>query len=30
MEGQLEKKAGKNYGPPGVQKLVYFVDGTSL
>jgi dynein heavy chain len=30
MEGQLEKKAGKNYGPPGVQKLVYFVDDLNM
>ena len=29
-EGQLEKKAGKNYGPPGVQKLVYFVDDLNM
>jgi len=30
MEGQLEKKAGKNFGPPGAQKLVYFVDDLNM
>ena len=30
VEGQLEKKAGKNYGPPGAQKLVYFVDDLNM
>ena len=30
MEGQLEKKAGRNYGPPGAQKLVYFVDDLNM
>ena len=26
LEKPLEKKAGKNYGPPGSQKLIYFLD----
>jgi dynein heavy chain len=26
IEAPLEKKAGKNFGPPGNKKLVYFVD----
>ena len=30
LEGQLEKKAGKNCGPPGAQKLVYFVDDLNM
>lgn len=30
MEGQLEKKAGRNYGPPGAQQLVYFVDDLNM
>jgi len=30
MEGQLEKKAGRNYGPPGAQKLIYFVDDLNM
>jgi dynein heavy chain len=25
LEKPLEKKAGKNYGPPGSKKLVYFL-----
>ena len=25
LEKPLEKKAGKNYGPPGNKKLVYFL-----
>mmetsp|Transcript_22862 Transcript_22862/g.57026 ORF Transcript_22862/g.57026 Transcript_22862/m.57026 type:complete len:4419 (+) Transcript_22862:2-13258(+) len=30
LEGPLEKKAGKNYGPPGSKKLVYFVDDLNM
>jgi len=30
MEGPLEKKAGKNYAPPGTKKLVYFVDDINM
>jgi len=30
MEQPLEKKAGKNYGPPGHKKLIYFVDDLNM
>jgi dynein heavy chain len=30
MESVLEKKAGKNYGPPGAKKLIYFVDDLNM
>lgn len=30
MEKPLEKKAGKNYGPPGNKKLVYFIDDMNM
>ena len=30
MEKPLEKKAGKNYGPPGTKKLVYFIDDMNM
>jgi dynein heavy chain len=30
LEAPLEKKAGKNYGPPGSKKLVYFVDDLNM
>lgn len=30
MEQPLEKKAGKNYGPPGTKKLVYFLDDLNM
>eukprot|EP00741_Cyanophora_paradoxa_P004754 tig00000828_g4612.t1 len=30
LEQPLEKKAGKNYGPPGTKKLVYFVDDLNM
>ena len=30
LEAPLEKKAGKNYGPPGNKKLVYFVDDLNM
>jgi dynein heavy chain len=30
LEGVLEKKAGRNYGPPGTKRLVYFVDDLNL
>ena len=29
-EGPLEKKAGRNYGPPGAKRLVYFVDDLNM
>ncbi len=30
MEKPLEKKAGRNYGPPGSKKLVYFIDDMNM
>merc|ERR1719313_2332074 len=30
IEGPLEKKAGKNFGPPGNKKMVYFVDDLNM
>ena len=30
MEKPLEKKAGKNFGPPGNKKLVYFIDDMNM
>jgi len=30
LEDPLEKKAGKNYGPPGQKRLVYFVDDLNM
>lgn len=30
LESMLEKKAGVNYGPPGQNKLVYFVDDLNM
>ena len=27
---RLEKKAGKNYGPPGNKKLIFFVDDLNM
>ena len=30
LEKPLEKKAGKNYGPPGNKKLVYFLDDFNM
>ena len=30
LEKPLEKKAGRNYGPPGNKKLVYFVDDMNM
>ena len=30
LESQLEKKAGVNYGPPGNNKLIYFVDDLNM
>eukprot|EP00736_Rhodelphis_marinus_P010572 Rmarinus@m.9666 len=30
MEGPLEKKTGRMYGPPGTRKLIYFVDDMNM
>ncbi|KAL0208847.1 hypothetical protein P9112_011434 [Eukaryota sp. TZLM1-RC] len=30
MESQLERKAGKNFGPPGTKKMVFFVDDLNM
>ena len=30
MEKPLEKKAGRNYGPPGTKKLVYFIEDMNM
>jgi dynein heavy chain len=30
MEKPLEKKAGRNYGPPGNKKLIYFIDDMNM
>ncbi|KAG5856708.1 hypothetical protein ANANG_G00010770 [Anguilla anguilla] len=30
LEKSLEKKAGRNYGPPGNRKLIYFIDDMNM
>eukprot|EP00960_Hanusia_phi_P043076 755854-Hanusia_phi.AAC.6 len=30
LEAPLEKKAGRNYGPPGSMRLIYFVDDLNM
>lgn len=30
LEKPLEKKAGRNYGPPGTRRLIYFVDDMNM
>ena len=30
LEKPLEKKAGKNYGPPGTKRLIYFIDDMNM
>ncbi|MEE6512880.1 hypothetical protein FKM82_020191 [Ascaphus truei] len=30
LEKPLEKKAGRNYGPPGAKKLIYFIDDMNM
>jgi dynein heavy chain len=30
LEKPLEKKAGRNYGPPGAKKLIYFLDDLNM
>lgn len=30
LEKPLEKKSGRNYGPPGARRLIYFVDDMNM
>lgn len=30
IEKPLEKKAGRNFGPPGTRRLIYFVDDMNM
>lgn len=30
LEKSLEKKAGRNFGPPGSRRLVYFIDDMNM
>lgn len=30
LERSLEKKAGRNYAPPGMKKLIYFIDDLNM
>ena len=30
MEMHLEKKVGKNFGPPGQKKIIYFIDDFNI
>lgn len=30
LERSLEKKAGRNYGPPGNKTLIYFIDDMNM
>lgn len=30
LEKPLEKKAGRNFGPPGTRRLIYFVDDMNM
>lgn len=30
LEKPLEKKAGRNYGPPGSRRLIYFIDDMNM
>ena len=30
LEKPLEKKAGRNYAPPGSKKLIYFIDDLNM
>jgi len=30
LEGPLEKKAGRNFGPPGARRLIYFIDDLNM
>lgn len=30
LEKRLEKKAGRNYGPPGNRTMIYFIDDMNM
>lgn len=30
LEKPLEKKSGRNFGPPGTKKLIYFIDDMNM
>lgn len=30
LEKPLEKKAGRNYGPPGNKSMIYFIDDMNM
>lgn len=30
LERPLEKKAGRNFGPPGSKRMVYFIDDMNM
>ena len=30
LEKPLEKKPGRNYGPPGTRRLIYFIDDMNM
>ena len=30
LDKPLEKKAGRNYGPPGTKRLIYFIDDMNM
>lgn len=30
MEKHLEKKTGRNFGPPGMKRLIYFIDDMNM
>ena len=30
LEKPLEKKAGRNYGPPGNKRMIYFIDDMNM